>query len=62
MKTEQNTPASSAALAESPDSGQSYAPRKLTFMQNAILTAKVLGTFALLGLAIWGVEVWTAAK
>jgi hypothetical protein len=35
-----------------------YAPRKLTFSENVILTVKVLVVFGLLGAAMWGVMVW----
>jgi len=39
-----------------------HAARKLTFFQNAILTVKVLVGFGLLGIALWGINLWTAAK
>jgi len=32
--------------------------RELTFAENAILTAKVLGGFGLLGAVLWGVSAW----
>ena len=38
------------------------APRKMTFGENAVLTVKVLAAFGLLGAAIWGIDVWTAAR
>jgi hypothetical protein len=37
-------------------------PQKLTFTENAILTIKVLAGFALLGGALWGLNLWTAAS
>ena len=37
-------------------------PRKLTFQENVILTIKVLVGFAVLGGAIWGINVWKSAR
>jgi hypothetical protein len=37
-----------------------HAPRKLTFAENMILTAKVLGIASLVGAAIWGIDLWTS--
>lgn len=36
--------------------------RKMTFAENVILTIKILVGFGMLGMALWGVDVWTAAK
>ena len=35
-----------------------FAPRKLTFAENAKLTAKVIGGLGLVGFALWGAEQW----
>ena len=48
----------SAAGAES----DPYAPRKLSFAENAILTVKVLGALGVIGAAIWGFNFWTSAQ
>ena len=40
----------------------SYAPRKMSFAENAIMTIKLLAGFAILGAALWGISVWTAVK
>lgn len=37
-----------------------YAPRKMSFTENAFMTAKVLGIFGAIGLVIWGIRLWTA--
>ena len=39
-----------------------HSPRKLTFAENAILTVKVLAGFGLIGFALWGINLWNAAK
>jgi hypothetical protein len=39
-----------------------YAPRKLTFAENALLTIKVLAALGLIGFALWGISLWTSAK
>jgi len=39
-----------------------YAPRKMTFGENVILTIKVLLGFGLLGATLCGINLWTAAK
>ena len=39
-----------------------FAPRKMTFAENAVLTLKVLGGFLLLGAGLWGISVWTSVK
>jgi hypothetical protein len=41
---------------------EAHAPRKLTVVENAILTAKVLAGFGLIGAALWGVTLWTSVK
>ncbi len=40
----------------------SYAPRKMSFAENAIMTIKLLAGFALIGAVLWGISVWTAVK
>ena len=39
-----------------------YVPRKLSFAENAILTAKLLGVLGVIGAAIWGFNLWTSAQ
>ena len=39
-----------------------YAPRKMTFAENVILTIKVLAGFGLLGAALWGISLWKAVR
>jgi len=39
-----------------------YAARKLSVAENAILTAKVLGTMGTIGAIVWGVTVLTSAN
>lgn len=38
------------------------APRKLTLVENAILTIQVLAGFGLMGAALWGISLWTSAR
>jgi hypothetical protein len=38
-----------------------HAPRPLTLRENVILTIKVFGVAGVLGAALWGLKVWTAA-
>jgi hypothetical protein len=35
-------------------------PRKPTFIQNAIMTVKILAGFGLLGATLWAINLWTA--
>ena len=35
---------------------------KVTFAENVIVTIKILGGFALLGTALWGIELWISAN
>jgi hypothetical protein len=44
------------------DKTESHAPRKMTFTENLMLTVKVLAGFGLLGAALWGLNLWTAAR
>ena len=37
---------------------EKFAPRQLTFAENAKLTGKVIGGLGLVGLALWGAEQW----
>ena len=34
--------------------------KKLTFTEHVIVMVKILGTFALVGAAIWGLDAWVA--
>ena len=45
--------------AQSDETGD-YAPRPLTFAENAMLTIKVLGGLGVIGALIWGINMWTA--
>ena len=40
----------------------SYVPRKMSLLENAIMTIKLLAGFAVLGAALWGISLWTALK
>ena len=44
------------------DEAHEYAPRRLTFAENAILTIKVLAVGGLLFALLWGLNVWTSAQ
>ena len=59
IKQQSETP---LATGEVNGAGDTYAPRRLTFAENVILTIKVLSGFGLLGAALWGIDLWTAAK
>ena len=48
--------------AEGTGSADAHVARKPTFGENVILTIKVLAGFGLLGLVLWGIEVWMAAS
>lgn len=50
-----------AVAAESDETPSVHAPKKLTPMQNLIMTLKVLAGAALLLAAIWGLNAWTSA-
>jgi len=41
---------------------ESQTSRPMTFRENVVLTIKVLTGFGLLGAALWGLELWTAAQ
>jgi hypothetical protein len=51
-----------SAEAEVDGATEVYAPRKMTFAENLILTIKVLAGFGLLGAALWGISLWKAAR
>ena len=51
-----------AAESGVPADGNTHLPRKMTFMENVVLTIKILTGFGLLGVALWGAGLWTAAK
>jgi hypothetical protein len=38
-----------------------HAPRALTFAENVVLTIKVVAVLASIGVALWGIDLWTAA-
>ena len=44
------------------DDTNAYAPRKVTFAENVILTTKLLVGFGMLGAALWGIDVWTTGR
>ena len=50
------------AEAEAGVASDAHSHRKLTFAENIIVTIKVLVGFALLGAALWGIELWIAAQ
>jgi len=33
-------------------------PGKMTFLQNVVLTVKVLAVLGAIGMAIWGIKLW----
>jgi hypothetical protein len=39
-----------------------HSPGKMTVAESAILTIKVLAGFALLGGAVWGINLWNAVE
>lgn len=45
-----------------PDAGstESHTPRKPTFIENAVMTVKILAGFGLLGATLWAINLWTA--
>lgn len=44
------------------DVDNSFAPRRLTFSENLILTIKVLAAGGLLFASLWGLKLWTSAE
>jgi hypothetical protein len=40
----------------------SYSPRRMTLVENLILTVKVLAGFGLLGAALWGISACTSGR
>lgn len=48
--------------AEIASTTDAYAPSKMTFAENVILTIKLLVGLGLLGAALWGISVWTSAR
>lgn len=48
--------------AETAGAIEANAPRKMTFAENVILTIKVLAGFVSLGVALWGITLWTSAR
>ena len=48
---------------ETGDAGPgAYTPRKMTFSENLTMTIKILVGFGLLGVALWGISLWTEAR
>ena len=56
MKVENKVNAADGAVAPE------FAPRKMTFAENVVLTVKVLAGFGLLGAALWGVGLLTSVR
>jgi hypothetical protein len=44
------------------DMAGSHAPQKLTLVENAILTIKVLALAALILVSLWGLKQWTTSN
>jgi hypothetical protein len=44
------------------ETGGDHTPRKLTPMENVILTAKILAGFAILGGLLWWVSLWKTGQ
>lgn len=51
-----------SVVGESAGGGDLYAPRKMTFAENVILTIKVLAGFGFLGGALWGISLWVTPQ
>jgi hypothetical protein len=49
-------------LAEAAGASDVRPLRKVTFAENVIVTMKILVGFALLGTALWGIELWISAN
>jgi hypothetical protein len=47
---------------ESASATHAHTPRKMTFVENVVLTIKVLAGFGILGAVLWGMSLWTSAK
>ncbi len=59
MEARKKLTATEPATAVEPDP---YAPRKLTFAENVILTVKILGALGLVVAMVWGISLWTSSK
>ena len=44
------------------DRAETFAPRKMSLLENVVLTIKILSGFGVLGAALWGISLWTAVK
>ena len=58
MRIEKRPEAEQGAQSQSSEPESNGCPRKATLLENAILTIKILVGFAVLGAAIWGINVW----
>lgn len=47
---------------ESESAKDVHAPRHLTARENVILTIKVFAFAGVLGVALWGINLWTSAR
>jgi hypothetical protein len=59
METKENV---AAAKSSANSEAIPYAPRALSTIENTILTIKVIGILAIIGLALWGISIWTSVK
>ena len=50
------------AEAEAASVADANAPRRMTLVENVILTIKVLAGFGLVGVALWGISLWKAMR
>jgi hypothetical protein len=48
--------------AEDAGAADLHTPRPMTLAENAILTVKVLALLGLVGVALWGINVWNALR
>jgi hypothetical protein len=45
-----------------PETVDAHATRRMTLVENVILTVKVLAGFGLLGTALWAISSWTSGR
>ena len=62
MKKNESQPGSGVLPSSETVGAADYSPRKMTLIENLVLTAKILSGFGVLGVLIWGVGLWTGAK
>ena len=55
-------PTEKTTVSEVDSTAENFAPRKMTFADNLILTIKVFAILGVILMALWGLDHWTSTR